>query len=670
MASKKIEQRHRSLCEQIEEHNYRYYVLDDPAISDSEFDQLMRELIDLEEQYPDLITADSPTQRVGAKPSNDFPQVEHSTPMLSLANAFGEDELRAFDKRIRDKLGVEQLEYAAETKLDGLAISLLYEKGSLSRGATRGDGRTGEDVTSNVRTIRAIPLKLRGDYPERAEIRGEVYMSKEGFERLNDYRRKQNEKLFANPRNAAAGSLRQLDPAVTASRPLLFFAHGVALDDQKIYPDKHTQLLMKLKQWGLPVSPETQVVKDLEGCFGYYTRIAQIRIDLPYEIDGVVFKVNNLNQQEELGYISRAPRWAIAYKFPAEEAMTRVKSIEVQVGRTGALTPVAKLESVHVGGVTVTNATLHNEDEVKRKDVRTGDTVVIHRAGDVIPEVVRVVHEKRPKGSRPFRMPQRCPVCGSRVERTEGEAVVRCSAGLYCSAQRIQAIIHFASRRAMDIDGLGDKLVEQLVKQGLIKTVADLYRLTIDDLISLERVAKKSAENLINAIDASREVTLPRFLYALGIREVGEATARNLATHFLVLDRIRGASIETLEEVNDVGPVVAQHIYHFFREKHNNEVIDRLLDPEDGGIRLEAVRERQGQSLVGTTFVITGTLESMKRDEIKEQLQNRGARVTGSVSSNTDYVVIGADPGSKADKARELGIKMLDESELIDLINQ
>ncbi len=667
MVSAKIKKRHADLCEQVELHNYRYYVLDDPLISDAEYDRLMKELMEIEHDHPELVIPESPTQRVGAKPLEEFPEVVHAVPMLSLSNAFDEDEMRAFDKRTREKLSVEEVEYAAETKLDGLAISLIYEHGRLVRGATRGDGYTGEDVTTNIRTINAIPLKLRGDFPDQAEIRGEVYMSKDGFKQLNEYQKKHDSKLFANPRNAAAGSLRQLDPSITARRPLLFYAYTLILPDGADYPGTQTEILGKIKHWGLPVSSETRAVKNLEGCFDYYAEMVEKRPRLGYEIDGVVFKVNKLAQQESLGYVSRAPRWAIAYKFPAEEAITRVKSIEVQVGRTGALTPVAKLDPVYVGGVTVTNATLHNEDEIRRKDVRAGDTVLVHRAGDVIPEVIRVVKEKRPKGTRPFSMPKTCPVCGSDIERTEGEAVVRCGAGLYCSAQQIQSIIHFASRRAMDIDGLGDKLVEQLVNTRLITNVADLYRLDREQLAALERMGDKSAENLINALEKSKKTTLSRFLYALGIREVGEATARMLADHFGNLEAISEAGIEALEAVTDIGPVVAQHIVHFFHEKHNIDVINKL---RKAGIHWPDVKRLKRLPLKGKTFVITGTLESMKRDEAKDKLQALGARVSGSVSAKTDYVIVGSEPGSKAEKAKQLGVKMINESEFMALLNQ
>jgi DNA ligase (NAD+) len=653
------------LREEIEQHNFNYYVLDAPVIPDADYDRLMNELAALEARYPALITPESPTQRVGAKPLAEFHEVTHIIPMLSLANAFDEDEMRAFDRRIRDRLEVEQVEYAGETKLDGLAVNLFYENGRLIRGATRGDGATGEDVTLNIRTIKSVPLRLTGNFPDRMEVRGEVFMTKAGFTALNKMQEQSGGKIFANPRNAAAGSLRQLDPGITAKRPLQFIAHGTGLFEGKNLPDKHTDILAQLKKWGLPVSPETRKVKGIEGCFEYYHEIGERRSKLPYEIDGVVFKVNDIPQQKILGFVSRAPRWAIAYKYPPAEVSTRILDIEVQVGRTGALTPVARLEPVTVGGVTVTNATLHNEDEIRRKDIRAGDTVIIRRAGDVIPEVVSVIKDKRPRNSHVFHMPRKCPVCGSAVERVEGEAVARCTAGLFCPAQQIQSIIHFASRRAMDIEGLGDKLVEQLVATGLVNTVADLYKLTQEQLAGLERMGDKSAANIMEALEKSKATTLNRFLYALGIREVGEATARNLANYFGELDALMIAPAEELENVPDVGPVVAQHIAGFFSEAHNRNVIKQLLK---AGIRWPSVEKPEQQPLAGKTFVITGTLDSMTRDEAKEKLQLLGAKVSGSVSGKTDYVVAGSDPGSKLDKATQLGVEILDEKAFLDLI--
>lgn len=655
------------LREEIEQHNYHYYVLDAPTIPDADYDQLMNELVALETQYPGLITAESPTQRVGAKPLAEFPEINHIVPMLSLANAFDEDEMRAFDKRVREKLEVDTVIYAGETKLDGLAVNLFYKNGKLVRGATRGDGATGEDVTLNIRTIKSVPLRLTGNYPDRMEVRGEVFINKTGFASLNKMQEQMGGKIFANPRNAAAGSLRQLDPGITAKRPLQFIAHGTGLFEGKDLPDNHTDILGQLKKWGLPVSPETRTVKGLQGCFEYYQEIGKRRLQLSYEIDGVVFKVNDIQQQKLLGFVSRAPRWAIAYKYPPAEVSTRIVDIEVQVGRTGALTPVARLEPVPVGGVTVTNATLHNEDEIKRKDIRIGDTVIIRRAGDVIPEVVSVIKDKRPRNSHVFHMPHKCPVCGSAVERVEGEAIIRCTAGLFCPAQQIQSIIHFASRRAMDIEGLGDKLVEQLVAAGLINTVADLYLLTQEQLSELERMGEKSAANVMAALEKSKQTTLNRFLYALGVREVGEATARNLANYFGTLETIMNASQEELESVPDVGPVVAQHIAGFFSETHNRNIIKQLLK---AGIQWPSVNKPKQQPLAGKTFVITGTLDSMSRDEAKERLQSLGAKVSGSVSRKTNYVIAGSDPGSKLDKATQLGIKILDEKNFLELVSK
>ena len=667
MVSESIKKHCLALREQIEQHNYRYYVLDDPLVPDAEYDRLMLELIGLEKKYPELVTPESPTQRVGSKPLAEFSEVQHVIPMLSLANAFAEDEMVAFDKRVREKLAVDKIEYAAETKLDGLAISLLYEQGKLVRGATRGDGASGEDVTLNVKTINSIPLRLRGNYTARLEVRGEVYISKRGFIALNKAQEKAHGKIFANPRNAAAGSLRQLDPAITASRPLLFFAYGAGLLDGMQPPERHTDVLDFLREWGLPVSGETRIVTGIDECFDYYHNIGKRRVKLDYDIDGIVYKVNLLRQQDQLGFVSRAPRWAIAYKFPPEEVLTRVIGIEVQVGRTGALTPVARLEPVSVGGVTVTNATLHNEDEIRRKDIRKGDTVIIHRAGDVIPEVVKVILEKRPQHTRQFHMPDKCPVCHSAVEKIEGEAIHRCSAGLFCSAQQIQSIIHFASRRAMDIEGLGDKIVEQLVTTGLVNNVADLYNLSVEQLAKLERMGTKSAENLARALEESRNTTLHRFLYALGIREVGEATARELANYFGSLTAIQQASISELEAVPDIGPVVAQHIHAFFSEQHNKQVIRHLIST---GVTWKDVKKTEKLPLTGKSFVITGTLASMTREEAKEQLQVLGAKVSSSVSRKTDYLVCGEEPGSKLDKANKLNIKVLEEKEFLTLLKR
>lgn len=667
MTDKTLEERLRSLRDQIDYHNYRYYVLDDPEIPDSEYDRLMRELEKLEAAHPELVTPDSPTQRVGAQPLKEFAEVQHKVPMLSLGNAFSDEEMADFDERVRKLLDEAQIEYSAEPKLDGLAISLRYERGRLVQGATRGDGYRGENVTSNVRTIGAIPLRLRGrDWPEVLEVRGEIFMPKKGFEELNERARKKGEKTFANPRNAAAGSLRQLDPKITATRPLSFYAYGWGELSVGSLGDTYSATMAVLKQLGLPVSPELKVVRGLQGCLDYFDAMARKRDYLDYEIDGVVFKVNDLQQQERLGYVSRAPRWAIARKFPAQEALTVVKDVEFQVGRTGAVTPVARLEPVEVGGVTVRNATLHNMDEVHKKDVRIGDTVYVRRAGDVIPEIVRVLPERRPKNARKVVLPKHCPVCGSDVIKPEGEAVARCTGGLFCPAQRKEAIKHFASRRAMDIEGLGDKLVEQLVEQKLIHDPADLYSLTKEQLMSLERMGEKSAQNLLDALEHSKETTLARFLYALGIREVGEATSQTLARQFRTLEALEKASEEHLQETPDIGPIVAAHIAAFFRQPHNQEVIEKLLA---AGIHWPEVEvpAAEEQPLAGKTFVLTGTL-SRPRGEIKAELQALGAKVAGSVSKKTDYVVAGEASGSKLDKARELGVTILDEQQLKQLM--
>jgi DNA ligase (NAD+) len=653
----------------LEYHNYRYYVLDAPEIPDAEYDRLFRELQEIEAEHPEIATPDSPTRRVGAAPLAELGEVVHEVPMLSLANAFSEEDVREFDRRCRERIGAESVEYVAETKVDGLAVSLLYEDGRLTRAATRGDGTRGEDVSANVRTIRAVPLRLRGDRPPSLlEARGEVFMTLAGFHALNARQRERGDKVFANPRNAAAGSLRQLDPRITAARPLSLFCYGVARIHRGELPERHSRVLESLASWGLRVSPEARVVTGAEGCLDYYQALLQRRARLGYEIDGVVYKVNRLDQQAVMGYVSRAPRWAVAHKFPAQEELTRVIGVEFQVGRTGAITPVARLEPVFVGGATVSNATLHNMDEVERKDVRVGDTVIVRRAGDVIPEVVGVVIERRPSDARLVELPTACPVCGSRVVRAEGEVVARCSGGLYCAAQRKEAIRHFASRRAMDIDGLGEKLVDQLVERGLVRSVADLYRLQPPDLVELERMGEKSAGNVIEAIDHSRDTTLARFLFALGIREVGEATAAALAAHFGDLDAIQAADQALLEGTPDVGPVVAEHIASFFREPHNREVIAAL---RQAGVRWPApVARAPGSPLAGRVFVLTGTLGAMSRDEAKARLQALGARVTGSVSARTDYVVVGADPGSKLDRARELGVATLDEAAFLALLGR
>jgi DNA ligase (NAD+) len=663
--------RARELHAELHRHNYRYYVLNDPSITDAQYDSLLRELQELEQRYPALLTPDSPTQRVGAPPVKAFGEVRHVQRMLSLDNAFTDEELADFDRRVRKGLEIEQVDYAAEPKLDGLAVSLLYAGGTLVRAATRGDGTTGEDVTANVRTINAVPLKLLGSgIPATLEVRGEIYLSHRGFTELNAQQAAQGHRPFVNPRNAAAGSLRQLDPKITAQRPLEIFCYGVGKVEGGRLPGSHTEILARLGDWHLRVYEDVRRVSGLEGCSGYYRHYEQCRGKLPFEIDGVVFKVDRLDQQDALGFVARAPRWAIARKFPAQERETVVTGIDVQVGRTGALTPVARLEPVFVGGVTVTNATLHNQDEIDRKDVRVGDTVIVRRAGDVIPEVVKVNLELRKPDAPRFRMPGHCPVCGSHVERIEGEAVTRCSGGLYCAAQRREAVKHFASRRAMDIEGLGDKLVVQLVDRGLVNDVSDLYRLTVEQLTGLERMAEKSATNLVNALDKSRDTTLERFIYALGIREVGESTAQILAREFGGIEPLMAADIETLQAIHDIGPVVAQRIVDFFAESHNREVIDKLTTEKEkggAGVRWPTVEKPEHAPLAGKTFVLTGTL-SMPRDAMKARLQAAGAKVSSSVSKNTDYVVAGENPGSKYDKAVELDIEVLDEAGCLKLL--
>jgi len=668
-----VRTRARELHAQLHEHNYRYYVLDNPVISDAQYDELLRELQELERRYPELLSPDSPTQRVGAPPVKAFGEVRHKQRMLSLDNAFSEEELADFDRRVRERLEVGEVEYAAEPKLDGLAVSLLYRDGALVRAATRGDGVTGEDVTRNVRTINTVPLRLAGHgIPATLEVRGEVYLSRAGFEELNAQQAAQGQKTFVNPRNAAAGSLRQLDPNITAQRPLEIFCYGVGQVEGGRLADRHTGILEQLRGWHLRVYEDIRSVTGLEGCNDYYRHYERRRDALPFEIDGVVFKVDRIDQQEAMGYVARAPRWAVARKFPAQERETVVLGIDVQVGRTGALTPVARLEPVFVGGVTVTNATLHNQDEIDRKDVRVGDTVIVRRAGDVIPEVVKVNPALRPVNARRFRMPERCPVCDSHVERVEGEAASRCTGGLYCAAQRREAIRHFASRRAMDIEGLGDKLVEQLVERELVRDVSDVYGLTVEQLAGLERMAEKSATNLVEALEKSRDTTLERFIYALGIREVGESTAQILAREFGDLEPLMNANLETLQAIHDIGPVVAQRIVDFFAEPHNREVIARLtLSKEKGGagIHWPAVEKPKHSPLAGKTFVLTGTL-SMPRDAMKAKLLAAGAKVSGSVSKKTDYVVAGEDPGSKYTKAVELGVEILDEAACLKLLGE
>ncbi len=652
----------------LNEHNYRYHTLDDPSIPDSEYDTLLREIQQLEQAHPELISPDSPTQRVGAEPAAAFAEVPHQVPMLSLDNAFDEAELRAFDRRVCERLGQETVHYAAELKLDGLAVNLVYRRGLLELAATRGDGNRGEAVTGNIRTLRSIPLRLReaGAIPDLLEVRGEVILRKQDFARLNQEQAASGAKAFVNARNTAAGSLRQLDPRITARRPLSFLAYGIGACTPPSSRERHSQLLEWLRTLGLPISPLAERVSGAEGCVDYYQRMGARRTTLAFEIDGVVLKVDSLREQEQLGFVTRAPRWAIACKYPPEEACTRVLDIEVQVGRTGALTPVARLQPVFVGGVTVTNATLHNEDEVRRKDVRIGDMVNVRRAGDVIPEVASVDLSLRSAGATFFVMPKQCPVCGSPVEREAEQAVARCSGGLHCPAQAIQSILHFAGRRAMDIDKLGDKIVEQLFERGLVHDVADLYTLDETTLAGLERMGQKSAQNILAALEHSKQTRLDRFLYALGIRDVGEATAKALASHFGNLDRLREATEETLLQVPDVGPVVTGRIRTFMQDEKNQKVITRLLA---AGIHWPTPAARPATStLHGKTFVLTGTLAHMTRDEARERLEALGAKVSGSVSKSTDYLVAGAEAGSKLDKARELGVTILDEQGLLKLI--
>ncbi len=665
------EKRVAQLRQNIARADYQYYVLDNPDLPDGEYDKLLIELRALEGQYPDLVTPDSPTQRVSGEPVAAFGVVTHKVPMLSLDNAFTDEDVLAFDRRIHERLGPEaeaDLEYVAEPKLDGLAVTVIYRDGKLERAATRGDGVKGEDVTANVRTIHKVPHELKGHPPEVVEVRGEVFMPIKGFERMNRLLREQGEKVYINPRNSAAGSLRQLDPRITAKRPLDMFFYAIGTVDGGTLPDTQWGLLKAFEQWGLPISPDATLVKGVEGLLGYFARLGEKRSALTYQIDGVVYKLNRRADQERLGFVSRAPRWATAHKFPAEEATTTVLKIEFQVGRTGALTPVARLEPVFVGGVTVTNATLHNIDEVRRKDVRVGDTVVVRRAGDVIPEVVRVV--KHISDDAPIvELPSVCPVCGSEVIQAEGEAVARCTGGFTCRAQRQEALRHFAGRRAMDIEGLGDKIIEQLVEQDLVKSPADLYMLTPEQLSGLERMGEKSAAKLVQAIEKSKDTTLPRFLFALGIRDVGEATALALAQHFGNLEKLLDASVDEIQLVQDVGPVVAAHVAAFVASSDHRKVIARLR--KEGVAWADVARPRvEGQPFAGMTFVITGTLDSMSREEAQEALVALGAKVSGSVSKKTRYVVAGADPGSKLKKATELGVEVLDEAQFAALLAQ
>ena len=665
-----LRRRAAQLRRDIEYHNYRYYILDDPEIPDAEWDRLLRELRALESEHPELVTADSPTQRVGVTPTDEFAEVRHRVPMLSLDNAFTDEDLRAFDRRVRERLGTgDEIDYSAEPKLDGLAISVTYENGVFVRAATRGDGTTGEDVTANVRTIRSLPLHLQGKAPPLFEARGEVFMPVYGFERLNAEAAKRGEKVFANPRNAAAGSLRQLDPRITAQRPLDIFFYAVGAIEGVDLPPLHSQTLELLRGLGLRVSPEIRRVRSVAGCLEYYAEIGRRRASLAYQIDGVVYKVDSIAAQRALGFVARAPRWAVAHKFPAEEALTQLRDVEFQVGRTGALTPVARLEPVFVGGVTVSNATLHNMDEVIRKDVRIGDSVIVRRAGDVIPEVARVLIERRPATTREVRLPTHCPVCAALVERDPDAAVARCTGGYRCSAQRKERIRHFASRRALDIEGVGEKLVEQLVDAGLVVTPADLYRLDATTLEKLERMGRKSAENILAALQKSKATTLARFLLALGVRDVGEATAAALAAHFGTLEHLMAADLEGVQRVADVGPVIARHVVEFFGDAANREVVERL---RSAGlhwpvVEVPAVGE---QPLAGLTFVLTGTLETLQREEAEDALRALGAKAAGSVSKKTSYLVAGRDAGSKLRKAEELGIPVLDEAALQHILKE
>ncbi|QIA77020.1 NAD-dependent DNA ligase LigA [Rodentibacter caecimuris] len=656
-----------NLRKKLRQYEYEYHVLDNPSVPDSEYDRLFHQLKALELEHPEWVTADSPTQRVGAKPLSAFHQIRHEIPMLSLDNAFSDEEFYAFVKRIEDRLGksVSPLTFCAEPKLDGLAVSILYENGVLTQAATRGDGTTGEDITLNIRTVRNIPLQLLTENPPaRLEVRGEVFMPHEGFERLNEYALEHGEKTFANPRNAAAGSLRQLDPKITSKRPLVLNAYSVGIAEGVDLPVTHYERLQWLKSIGIPVNPEIRLCHDVEAVLAFYHAMQNKRSDLGYDIDGTVLKINDIALQNELGFISKAPRWAIAYKFPAQEELTVLNDVEFQVGRTGAITPVAKLEPVFVAGVTVSNATLHNGDEIARLDIAIGDTVIVRRAGDVIPQIIGVLRERRPENAKPIVFPTHCPVCNSQIIRIEGEAVARCTGGLFCEAQRKEALKHFVSRKAMDIDGVGGKLIEQLVDRELIHTPADLFKLDLTTLTRLERMGKKSAENALNSLEKAKHTTLARFIFALGIREVGEATALNLANHFKTLEALQNADFEQLQQVSDVGEVVANRILAFWREPHNVEVVNDLLAQ---GVHWDTVeiKEVQDNPFKDKTIVLTGTLTQMGRNEAKVLLQEMGAKVSGSVSAKTDFVIAGEAAGSKLTKAQELGVAILTEEEFL-----
>lgn len=662
-----LQQQIDTLRHDLRRYEYEYHVLDNPTIPDAEYDRLFHQLKALEAAHPELITADSPTQRVGAKPLSGFAQIRHEIPMLSLDNAFSDEEFYAFVKRIEDRLIrlPDPLTFCCEPKLDGLAVSILYVNGVLTQAATRGDGTTGEDITANIRTIRNIPLQLLMDNPPaRLEVRGEVFMPHEGFERLNQQALEKGEKTFANPRNAAAGSLRQLDPKITSKRPLVLNAYGIGIAEGVDLPNTHYDRLQWLKSIGIPVNPEIRLCNGTDEVLDFYRDIQNKRSSLGYDIDGTVLKINDIALQEKLGFISKAPRWAIAYKFPAQEELTRLNDVEFQVGRTGAITPVAKLEPVFVAGVTVSNATLHNGDEIERLDIAIGDTVVIRRAGDVIPQIIGVLHDRRPADARPIVFPKTCPVCDSAIVRIEGEAVARCTGGLFCAAQRKEALKHFVSRKAMDIDGVGGKLIEQLVDRELVHTPADLFKLDLTTLTRLERMGAKSAENALASLEKAKNTTLARFIFALGIREVGEATALNLANHFKTLEALQNADLEALQQVPDVGEVVANRILAFWHEPHNVAVVNDLIAQ---GVRWETVETKEvaENRFKGKTVVLTGTLTQMGRNEAKALLQDMGAKVSGSVSAKTDFVIAGDAAGSKLTKAQELGVTVLTEEEFL-----
>ncbi|MBB19059.1 MAG: DNA ligase (NAD(+)) LigA [Rickettsiales bacterium] len=666
-------QRLTQIINTINEYNYQYYVQDNPSVPDAEYDRLMRELLDIENDHPDLRSPDSPSQKVGGAALSAFEQVEHEVPMLSLDNAFDEDDMQAFEKRIKDRLKIStEISFSCEPKLDGLAVSILYENGQLVRAATRGDGRVGENITTNVRTIANVPLRLRGEnFPSRLEVRGEVIMTRAGFVTLNEAQIKKGKKPFVNPRTAAAGSLRQLDPKITASRPLLFYSYSLGLVENEQQPlgETHSSRLAQLSEWGLPLSKELEVAQGATQCLIYFHKIGEQRSQLSYDIDGVVFKVDNIAMQQELGFVARAPRWAIAHKFPAQEEMSTLLDVEFQVGRTGAITPVARLEPTFVGGVTVSNATLHNQDEINRLGIKIGDSVIIRRAGDVIPQIVAIVADKRPDDAKDILFPESCPVCDSAIEKLEGEAVARCTGGLYCKAQRKEAMKHFASRKALDVDGLGDKLIEQLVDAEMVKSPADFFALDIAPLSSMERMGEKSAVNLVNSLEKSKKTTLAKFLYSLGIREVGEATAQNLAQHFLTLEAIEQADLEALQAVSDVGVIVAQHVFNFFKEEHNLEVISALLEAGVHWPKIEKLALDE-LPLVGQVYVLTGTLNVMDRNTAKAKLQSLGAKVSGSVSAKTDCLVAGENAGSKLTKAQDLGVKVMSEDEMLAMFAQ